>query len=134
MAHGKGDHEEQLAKSEAIVADGHRVYPQVTPRPLNFEYQMAAPFLFEPFSVMKPVAAADADGKKKIYADAEFRKAFADRIEGSRQEFKSAFDKIVISQHQKNGDLDEKALAVVAREKGTTPVEAYARPGARDRP
>ena len=123
LALGKGDHEEQLAKSEAIVADGHRVYPQVTPRPLNFEYQMAAPFLFEPFSVMKPVAAADADGKKKIYADAEFRKAFADRIEGSRQEFKSAFDKIVISQHQKNGDLDEKVLADVAREKGTTPVE-----------
>ena len=123
LALGKGDHEEQLAKSEAIVADGHRVYPQVTPRPLNFEYQMAAPFLFEPFSVMKPVAAADADGKKKIYADAEFRKAFADRIEGSRQEFKSAFDKIVISQHQKNGDLDEKVLAVVAREKGVTPVE-----------
>ncbi|MEE3094621.1 MAG: amidohydrolase family protein [Pseudomonadota bacterium] len=123
LALGKGDHEEQLAKSEAIVADGHRVYPQVTPRPLNFEYQMAAPFLFEPFSVMKPVAAADADGKKKIYADAEFRKAFADRIEGSRQEFKSAFDKIVISQHQKNGALDEKVLAVIAREKGVTPVE-----------
>ncbi|MEL0022293.1 MAG: amidohydrolase family protein, partial [Rickettsiales bacterium] len=115
LALGKGDHEEQLAKSEALAAAGHRVFPQVTPRPLNFEYQMAAPFLFEPFSVMKPVAAADAEGKKKIYADPEFRKAFADRIAGARKEFKGAFDKTVISQHQKDGGLDEKGLADVAR-------------------
>ena len=123
LALGKGDHEEQLAKSEAIVADGHRVFPQVTPRPLNFEYQMAAPFLFEPFSVMKPAAAADSDGKKIIYADPEFRKAFSDRIEGSRKEFKNAFDKTVISQCHKDGELDEKVLADVARERGVAPIE-----------
>ena len=123
LALGKGDHEEQLAKSEAIVAAGHRVFPQVTPRPLNFEYQMAAPFLFEPFSVMKPAAAADAEGKKKIYADPEFREAFKARIDGARKEFKGAFDKTVISQHQKNGALDEQVLADVAREKGMTPTD-----------
>ena len=86
----------------------NRVFPQVTPRPLNFEYQMAAPFLFEPFSIMKSVAAADTDGKKNIYADPEFRKAFADRIEGARHEFKGAFAKTVISQHKKDGELDER--------------------------
>ncbi|MBT5498386.1 MAG: amidohydrolase family protein [Alphaproteobacteria bacterium] len=123
LALGKGDHEEQLAKSEAIVAEGHRVFPQVTPRPLNFEYQMAAPFLFEPFSVMKPAAAADAEGKKKIYADPEFREAFRARIDGARKEFKGAFDKTVISQHKKNGGLDEKVLADVARERGMTPTD-----------
>ena len=123
LALGKGDHEEQLVKSEAIVAKGHRVFPQVTPRPLNFEYQMAAPFLFEPFSIMKPVAAADTDGKKKIYADPEFRKAFTGRIEGAREEFKGAFDKTVISQHQKDCALDERALTDVAREQGKSPVE-----------
>jgi N-acyl-D-aspartate/D-glutamate deacylase len=123
LALGKGDHEEQLAKSEAIVAEGHRVFPQVTPRPLNFEYQMAAPFLFEPFSVMKPAAAADAEGKKKIYADPEFREAFRARIDGARKEFKGAFDKTVISQHQKNGELDEQVLADVARERGMKPTD-----------
>jgi N-acyl-D-amino-acid deacylase len=123
LALGKGDHEEQLAKSEALVAAGHRVFPQVTPRPLNFEYQMAAPFLFEPFSVMKPAAAADAEGKKKIYADPEFREAFRARIDGARKEFKGAFDKTVISQHQKNGELDEQVLADVARERGMTPTD-----------
>ena len=123
LALGKGDHEEQLAKSEAIVAEGHRVFPQVTPRPLNFEYQMGAPFLFEPFSVMKPAAAADAEGKKKIYADPEFREAFRARIDGARKEFKGAFDKTVISQHQKNGELDEQALADVARERGMKPTD-----------
>lgn len=123
LALGKGDHEEQLAKSEALIEDGHRVFPQVTPRPLNFEYQMSAPFLFEPFSMMKPVAAADAEGKKKIYADAEFRQAFKDRIDGARKEFKGAFDKTVISQHEKNNELDERVLADVARERGMTPTD-----------
>ncbi|MEE2689797.1 MAG: amidohydrolase family protein [Pseudomonadota bacterium] len=123
LALGKGDHEEQLAKSEALVTEGHRVYPQVTPRPLNFEYQMAAPFLFEPFSVMKPAAAADIEGKKRIYADTEFRKAFANRIEGSRPEFKGAFAKTIISQHEKDPSLDERTLAEVARERETSPVE-----------
>jgi N-acyl-D-amino-acid deacylase len=123
LALGKGDHEEQLAKSEAIVAAGHRVFPQVTPRPLNFEYQMSAPFLFEPFSVMKPAAAADAEGKKKIYANPEFREAFRARIDGARKEFKGAFNKTVVSQHQKNGALDERVLADVARERGMTPTD-----------
>lgn len=118
LALGKGDHEEQLAKSEALVEAGHRVFPQVTPRPLNFEVQMKEPFIFEPFSVMKPVSAADVEGKKKLYADPEFRAAFRDRIDGARKEFKGAFEKTVISQHQKNGDLDERVLSEVARERG----------------
>jgi N-acyl-D-aspartate/D-glutamate deacylase len=72
---------------------------------------------------MKPAAAADAEGKKKIYADLEFREAFKARIDGARKEFKGAFDKTVISQHQKNGELDEQVLADVARERGMTPTD-----------
>ena len=36
LALAGGDHEEQLARTDQLVADGFDVVPQVTPRPLNF--------------------------------------------------------------------------------------------------
>src|SRR5690606_30695299 len=66
---GSGGSAEQLARSEALAAEGLPIAPQVSPRALSFEYQYKAPFLFEPMSLFKPVAAADAAGKARIYAD-----------------------------------------------------------------
>lgn len=64
---------EQLHASEELIAQGFNVVPQVTPRPLNFEYQLAAPFVFESMRLFRPVSAADHAGKKALYADAGFR-------------------------------------------------------------
>ena len=66
---GKGNHEDQLADSEALVAKGLKIAPQVTPRLLNFEYQWKEPFPFEAISLFKPVSAADFDSKCRIYKD-----------------------------------------------------------------
>lgn len=115
---GAGDHNEQLRRSEEIAAAGHRVYPQVTPRPLNFEYQMKEPFPFEPLSVFKPVSAADHEGRKRIYQDPEFRAAFRERMTTIREQFQSSVNKTVVSQCVSEPDLDERALAEVARERG----------------
>ena len=64
---GKGEYDEQLRKSEYIVADEKRVYPQVNPGAFGFEYQLLAPFLFELFAVMKLVGPANVEGKNKKY-------------------------------------------------------------------
>ncbi len=115
------DYKAQLARSEEIAAAGHPVYPQVTPRALNFEYQFLAPFVFEPMTVFKPVAAADAEGKKKIYADPAFRAAWRGRMETLTGSFRDAFSKTVISQCMTRPDLDERLLFEVAAEKGAEP-------------
>jgi len=118
LALGAGDHEEQLKTSEEMVAAGHRVYPQVTPRPLNFEYQYKEPFVLEAMSMFKPVSAADFDGKKRLYQDPEFRAAFREKMETVREQFRSSFRKTVISQCPSDPSLDERPLYEVAAERG----------------
>ena len=123
LALGKGDHEEQLAQSEAMVEKGLRVYPQVTPRPLNFEYQFKEPFLFEAMSIFKPVSAADFEGKKRLYRDPEFRAVFREKMETVRENFRSSFAKTVISQCLVDPALDERPLFDAAAERGAAPTD-----------
>ena len=124
LALGPGTHREQLARSVELAEAGHKIVPQVTPRALNFEYQFKAPFLFEAMSMFKPVSQADFDGKRRLYADPEFRQAFMDKMDsGVRPTFRSAFSKTVISQYDPESDLDERPLFEVAAERGTHPVE-----------
>ena len=119
LALAGGDHREQLAESDALVASGHQVYPQVTPRPLNFEYQFKEPFPFEPMSTFREVAKADHAGKARIYADPAFQQAFAAKMrEGVRPSFRDAFAKTVISGYAPDPSLEERLLFEVAAERG----------------
>ena len=118
LALGKGDHEEQLAKSEEMMAAGYNVYPQVTPRPLNFEFQFKEPFVLEALSMFKPVSAADFEGKKKLYRDPKFRGEFREKMATVREQFRSSFEKTVISQCLADPSLDERPLYEVAKERG----------------
>jgi N-acyl-D-aspartate/D-glutamate deacylase len=120
----EGTASEQLAISERLIAAGHQVIPQVTPRPLNFEFQLAAPFVFEAMRMFRPVSAADHDGKKKLYADADFRTAVWEKLDGRVPEtFKNGFRGTVISEVDGQPELGERKLFDVAAERGVTPVE-----------
>jgi N-acyl-D-aspartate/D-glutamate deacylase len=89
-----------------------------------FDYQLKQPFLFEPMSLFKPVAAADQEGKRRIYADPGFRNAFADLMErGARESFRSAFAKTVISQFSPDPKLEERLLVEVSRERKVKPTD-----------
>lgn len=117
----KQPHEEILEEHSALQAKGIPVYPQVTPRALMFEWQFKAPFPIEPMKVMKPVSSADFEGKKKIYADEEFRSALRERIDTSRM--KPRFYNMAISGYEPDTSIQEKTLAEVADERGTHPVD-----------
>jgi N-acyl-D-amino-acid deacylase len=124
LSFGVGDHRQQLARSEAIAAEGLKIVPQVTPRPLNFEYQFKAPFPFEPLSLFKPISAADAAGKARIYADPEFRRAFAERLlTNGPPTFRATFAKTVVGQYMPEPALEERLLFDIARERGVQPTD-----------
>lgn len=115
---------EQLQASEKLVADGFDVVPQVTPRPLNFEYQLAAPFVFEAMRLFRPVSAADHAGKKALYADPDFRARVWEKLDGRVPEtFKSGFLATLIAEVPGRPELAERKLIDVAAEQGLTPVE-----------
>jgi N-acyl-D-amino-acid deacylase len=119
-----GTASEQLARSRELIADGYDVIPQVTPRALNFEYQLSAPFVFEAMRMFKPVSEADFEGKKAIYADPEFRAAFWTRMDTKvPATFRESFAATVISEMPGRPDLNEKNVFELADELGKTPVE-----------
>src|SRR5262249_24141905 len=78
---GPAGHRGVLEQSAALQADGVAVIPQVSCRPLVVEFQMKAPFPLGSMSLFRPVSQADAAGKKRIYADPEFRAALRERTE-----------------------------------------------------
>lgn len=118
---GPDGHRFVLERSAAMQAEGVRVIPQVSCRPLNFEFQFKAPFPLESMSLFKPVSQADFAGKKRIYADPEFRRAFRERMDGSL--LAGRFEDMVISEYLPEPALAERTLAAVAAERGTHPVD-----------
>ena len=71
---GPDGHRGVLEQSRKLQEEGVEVIPQVSCRPLLFEFQWKAPFPFESMPLFKPVSEADHEGKKRIYADPEFRR------------------------------------------------------------
>ena len=120
----EGTASEQLAHSEKLIAAGYQVIPQVTPRPLNFTYQLESPFVFEAMRMFRPISEADHEGKKRLYRDPDFRAKVREKLEHRVPEtFKNGFRGTVISEVPGRPELGERRLFDVAEEIGVTPVD-----------
>ncbi|MEA2625055.1 MAG: hypothetical protein QOD06_1100 [Candidatus Binatota bacterium] len=121
---GAGSHRPVLERTAELQRSGVEVVPQVSCRPLNFEFQFEAPFLFESMSLFRPISAADHAGKMRIYADPDFRRAFRDKAgTGGKSRFAKLWEVTWISQYAADPDLEERTVADVARERGADPVD-----------
>jgi N-acyl-D-amino-acid deacylase len=118
---GPDGHRSVLEQSAALQRDGVAVVPQVSCRPLNFEFQWKAPFPFESMALFQSVSAADHEGKKRIYADPEFRRAFRER--GTRGGIAGRWEDTVIADCAVEPALAERNVAAVAAERGVHPVD-----------
>jgi N-acyl-D-aspartate/D-glutamate deacylase len=116
-AFGPEGHREVLAKSQALQREGVEVVPQVSCRPLMFEYQFKAPFLFESSPLFAPVSKADFEGKKRIYADPGFRAKFLERTLSN-----GTWTRTEISSAPTAPELEQRTVADVAAERGVDPV------------
>ena len=121
---GPGSHRMLLQRSAALVDDGLAVTPQVSCRPLNFDFDFKEPFVFEALPVFAPVSAADVDGKLRLYGDAGFRQQLKDAF-GSFMAgpFASCTERMWISSCPTDPALEERCLAEVSRERGQDPVD-----------
>ena len=116
---GPDGHRGILERHRQMQSEGVQVFPQVSCRPLMVEFQMKAPFPFESMKIFTPVSAADFEGRKRIYADAEFRAAF--REKAGQGLLSGGFDRMVISEMPGEPELAERRLQDVARERGVHP-------------
>ena len=115
---GPGSHRRLLEECAKLQRAGTEVIPQVSCRPLMFEFQFKAPFIFESLSLFAPVSAADKDGKKRIYADPEFRAKFREA-----RGFGTRWPSVVIVGVPGAPELSERDLGELARKRGVHPVD-----------
>ena len=118
---GPDGHRGVLAESARLQADGLRIVPQVSCRPLVTEFQMKAPFPLQSMSIFRDVSAADHQGKKRIYADPGFRRALCEKIDTGI--FTARFREMEIGGHAPDPSLDGRRLGDVAAERNVHPVD-----------
>jgi len=120
-AFGPEGHRDILDMHQKLQEEGTAIYPQVTCRPLNFEFQWKAPFPFESLSMFQKVSAADFEEKKRIYADPVFRSALKKRMQ--RGGFFGEWSQTVIASAPSEPALEERVVTEVAAERSVDPVD-----------
>ncbi len=111
-------HLAQQQRSQELAEQGLAIVPQVTPRPLCFEFQFKEPFPFEALPVFKPISSADFEGKNALYADAEFRAAAKEKMDNVRPSFRLAWENSLISSCPSHPQYEERTIIDVATELG----------------
>ncbi len=111
-------HIAQQRRSTELAEQGLAIVPQVTPRPLCFEFQFKEPFPFEALPVFKPISSSDFDGKKVLYADAEFRTTVKTKMDNVRPSFRYAWENSLISSCPSKPEYEERTVIDVATELG----------------
>ena len=120
---GPGSHRSFLEQSHTLQDQGHQVFPQVTCRPLNFEFPLEEPFPLESIECFGDISRADHDGKMRIYADPEFRRAFKEAVTSGGFLFGDRWAATFISYCPSDTGLEEANLQAEANSRGVHPID-----------
>jgi N-acyl-D-aspartate/D-glutamate deacylase len=120
---GPGSHRSFLEQSHALQDQGFAVFPQVTCRPLNFEFTLEEPFPLESIACFKAISSSDHEGKMRVYADPDFRRQFKEADAGGGFMFGGRWQETTISYCPSEPDLEETNLAAVAESRGMHPID-----------
>jgi N-acyl-D-aspartate/D-glutamate deacylase len=116
---------ETLEKVTALLERGCR--PQVAVRPLIVDFNLRNPFLFASMHSMKPVFEdKGVEAQKKVYAGAEFRRAFAAELE-RRSVFHDIWNRTKVKEVANPAlkSTEWKSIAEIARERMVAPLDAF---------
>lgn len=119
---GPGSHRRHLEETQKQRDAGFNIVPQVSCRPLMFDFDFNEPFPFEVRPLFKQTMETDREGRKAIYADPAFRAEFkADVAPGQKNLAANWAERAVISLSPNDPSLNERSLAEVAAERGVDP-------------
>jgi N-acyl-D-amino-acid deacylase len=121
--YGPGGHRRQLDLAAEQRKSGAMVIPQVSCRPLNFEFTFADPFPFEVMKAMNELAAEDScspGARRRAYADHAWRQKFTAEL---TPVFQRWWERTVIAWAPSAKELEEMPLVEAARKLGKDPVD-----------
>ena len=117
-----GNHRDELAQSAAAMANGQTVVPQISARPMVFEYQWRAPLQFEGLRAFRSAAVATEPDRLRAFADPAFRTMLREDVDAKPELFQRSVAHTTVHE---TGDaaLDGKTLGELAASRGIKPVE-----------
>jgi N-acyl-D-amino-acid deacylase len=121
--YGPGGHRKQLDLAAEQRKSGALVIPQVSCRPLNFEFTFAEPFIFDVMKFMNELTVEDARSpgtRRRAYADPAWRRKFTAELTPLFQRW---WDRTVIAWAPSAKELEEQPLALAAAKLGKDPVD-----------
>ncbi len=123
---GPGSHRALLARTAELQSEGVDVIPQVSCRPLRFEYDLGEPFPLESMPVFAELGRLDREGRKAAYGHAEFRERLRDCVrELDEKRGTSFWERTSFTHVPGERALLDRPVAEVARERGTDPVDLF---------
>jgi N-acyl-D-aspartate/D-glutamate deacylase len=121
--YGPGGHRKQLDLAAEQRKAGALVIPQVSCRPLNFEFTFAEPFIFDVMKFMNELAVEDAKTpgtRRRAYADPTWRAKLRSEVTPL---FRNWWDRVIIAWAPSARELEEQPLASAAAKLGKDPVD-----------
>jgi N-acyl-D-amino-acid deacylase len=121
--YGPGGHRKQLALADEQRKSGALVIPQVSCRPLNFEFTFAEPFIFDVMKIMNELAVEEArslGARRRAYADPAWRRKFIAELTPIFQRW---WDRTIIAWAPSARELEEQPLGDAAARLGKDPVD-----------
>jgi N-acyl-D-amino-acid deacylase len=121
--YGPGGHRKQLDLAAEQRKSGALVIPQVSCRPLNFEFTFAEPFIFDVMKFMNELAVEEAKApgtRRRAYADPAWREKLRSELTPL---FRNWWDRVIIAWAPSARELEEQPLAQAAARLGKDPVD-----------
>ncbi|HVP31778.1 MAG TPA: amidohydrolase family protein [Myxococcota bacterium] len=118
---GPTGHRAVLERCGVLQSEGVRVHPQVTPRPLQVEFQLASPLPFMALPFFASYLAADVEGKKALLRGEALRAAF--RAQADRGRLGPGLRATCVVACAADPTLEERTLGELADARATHPVD-----------
>jgi N-acyl-D-amino-acid deacylase len=118
-----GSHRQMLELNRKGWADGAQVWPQVSPRPLQFSMSLAEPFTLNVNPKFAELMSSGLDKRRAAYADAAWRQDTLEAWETGSQFARPRWDTYVFNESTAHPELAGRRLREVADERGAEPFD-----------
>jgi N-acyl-D-amino-acid deacylase len=118
-----GTHKQMLELNRQGWADGAQVWPQVSPRPLQFSMSLAEPFTLNVNPKFAELMSSGLDKRRAAYADAAWRRDTLEAWETGSQFARPRWNTYVFAESSAHPELAGQRLLDVAEERGAEPFD-----------
>jgi N-acyl-D-aspartate/D-glutamate deacylase len=123
LASRGGAHKPLAELNEQGWRNGAEVWPQVTPRPLRFQYSFASPFILNLQQSFAELMAGGLEQRRVAYASPEWRRKMLDEYQSDRANFGSMWDTYEVGVSPAHPELEGRRVTELADERGILPLE-----------